>query len=106
VKDDAADHLHVEVAHADGTFAGFANDGEGFGQDGVEGSFFCGITLVCVFYSFDRGGNALAELGGFGAESFIGECLDFGFETVDLRDKGHETLDGAFVAGAKDFRYD
>ena len=42
VEDDAADQLDVEVAHPDGAFAGFADDGEGLGQDGVEGGFFGG----------------------------------------------------------------
>ena len=32
----AADHLDVEMAHAEDTLAGFADDGEGFGQQVVE----------------------------------------------------------------------
>ncbi len=40
VQDDAADHLDVEVAHLHGALAGFADDGEGLGQDVVEGGFF------------------------------------------------------------------
>ena len=51
-------------------------------------------------------GDALAELDGLGAELLVGERLDGGLEGVDLRDDGHEALDGAFVTGAKDFGYD
>ena len=32
----AADQLHIEVAHAEHTLAGFAHHGKGFGQDLVE----------------------------------------------------------------------
>ncbi len=35
----SADELDVEVTHAYGALAGFADDGEGLGQDGVEGGF-------------------------------------------------------------------
>ena len=43
VEDHAADHLDVEVAHADGARAGFADDGEGFGKDVVERGLFGGV---------------------------------------------------------------
>jgi len=63
VEDDAADHLNVEVAHLDGALAGFTDDGEGFGQDVVEGGLFGGDALVFVFRdifdAFDGGGDAL-----------------------------------------------
>ena len=39
VEDHAADHLDVEVAHADDAAAGFADYGEGFGEDVVEAAF-------------------------------------------------------------------
>ena len=92
----------------DGALAGFADDGEGFGEDVVEGGLFGGDALVLfrgVFDAFERGGDALAELGGLGAELLVGERLDGGLEVVDLLDERHEALDGAFVAGAKDFSY-
>ena len=37
VQDHAADQLHVEVAHVEDAAAGFADDGEGFDQEVVEG---------------------------------------------------------------------
>ncbi len=105
MKDDAADELDVEVAHLDGALAGFADDGEGFGEDVVEGGLFGGDALVGIFNAFDGGGDALAEFDGPGAEGLVGEGLHGGLEGVNLRDDGHEPLDGAFVAGAKDLSY-
>ena len=49
VEDDAADQLDVEVTHLDGALAGFADDGEGLGEDVVEGGLFGGDALVLVF---------------------------------------------------------
>ena len=110
VEDHAADQLDVEVAHADGALAGFADDGEGFGQDGVEGGLFGGDALVGVLWGVGMfamaAGDALAELGGLVAQLLVGERLDGRLERVDLRDGRHEALDGAFVTGAKDFCYD
>ncbi len=109
MEDDAADELHVEVTHLHGAFAGFADDGEGLGHDGVEGGLFGGDALVCIFRSvldtFNGVGDTLAELDGLGAELVVGERLNRGLERVNLRDNRHETLDGAFVAGTKDFSY-
>jgi hypothetical protein len=105
VKDDAADELDVEVTHLDGALAGFADDGEGFREDGVEGGLFGGDSLVGVVDPFEGSGDPLAELGGLGAQGLVGECLHGGLEVVNLPDERHEALDGAFVAGAKDLSY-
>ncbi len=106
VEDDTADHLHVEVTHLDGAFAGFADNGKGFGQDVVEGLLFGGDALVGVRDAFEGGGDSLAEFGGLGAELFVGEHLNRRLEVVNLLNERHEALDGAFVAGAKDLSYD
>ncbi len=58
VQDHAADELHVEVPHVEHAAPGFADDREGFGQDGVE-----------RFAATDP----LAELGGLGAELIVGQ---------------------------------
>ncbi len=95
VEDHAADELDVEVAHADGAAAGFADDGEGFGEDGVEGGLFGGVDGVEVVLGAIGGvellggdgvGYALAEFGGLGAELVVGERLHGGLEGVDLLD--------------------
>ncbi len=107
VEDDADDELDVKVSHTDGTFAGFADDGESFGEDGVEGGFLGGVALVSVLRGVgdacDGVGDALTELGGLVTELRVRESLDGRLEGVNLRDYGLNALDGAFVAGAKDF---
>ena len=57
----AADQLHVEMALAEGALCGFANGGEGFGNE-----------------FFERGAvlDALLECLGAGAQSLVGELLD------------------------------
>ncbi len=103
VEDHAADHLDVKVAHADDTAAGFANDGEGFGKDVVEGGFLGGGDLLGVGEAFDGFGDALLELGGPGAELLVGELLEGVFMAVDLGEDGEHAFDGALVGGAEDF---
>ena len=48
VEDHAANHLDIEVAHADNAAAGFADDSEGFGEEFVEDGFFGGDEVVGV----------------------------------------------------------
>ncbi len=68
VQHHAADHLDVEVAHADDATAGFAHDGEGFGQEVVEGGLFGGGDLLRVGQAVRAPGDAGFELGGFGLQ--------------------------------------
>ena len=103
VEGHAADHLDVEVAHADDAAAGFADDGEGFGEEVVEDGFFGGDEGVGVGNTFGGGGDAGAEFDGFGGELGVGELLGGLVKTVDLSEHGEHTFDGAFVAGAEDF---
>ena len=107
VEDDAADHLDVEVAHLDGALAGFADDGEGFGEDGVEGGLFGGDALVGIFECLRwrrrcAGGIRRSWRGVGSSES----AWMAGSKALIWRDDRHEALDGAFVAGAKDLSYD
>ncbi len=95
-------HLDVEVAHADGALAGFADDGEGFRQEVVEGGAFRGVNLVLVGKAVDRGGDARLEFGGFVAEFFVGERQEGGLEAIDLLEERLHLFDGALVAGAED----
>ena len=103
VEGHAADHLDVEVAHADGAAAGFADDGEGFGEELVEDGFFGSDTLLVVGDAFEGGGDAGAEFDGLSGELFVGEGLGGFVEAVDLGEHGKHALDGAFVGGAEDF---
>ena len=86
VQDDAADQLHVEVAHVEEAAAGFADHGEGFDEQVVEGR-----ALGQFYLEFD----------GFGGQVDIGELLDGRFQVVDGGDDGLNGLDFALVFGAK-----
>ena len=97
----AADQLHIEVAHADDAAASFADHGEGFGQEIVEGSFFCGVNLLTVGEPFERFLDAGLELGRLPLELVIGQALDRIIEAVDLGEGRKKALDGAFVGGTK-----
>ena len=68
VQHHAADHLHVEVAHAMNPSPGFANHREGFHQEVVQ-----------------RGAvrKPLAEFIRLGLQRFVAELLDLRFERVD-----------------------
>ena len=110
VEDVAAEELDVEVAHADGALAGFADDGKGLGEDFVEGGFFGGVDGGAVFVGAvsgvevrPGGFDAGLEFGGFASEFVVGEGGGGGVEGVDLLDGGEEALDGALVGGAEDF---
>ena len=70
VEDHAADELHVEVTEAEDAAGGFADGGEGFGQQVVERG---------------AGGQAFAELGRLGGEGGVGQGSHAGLEGVDLR---------------------
>ena len=93
----------------DGAPAGLADDGEGLGKDVVEGGLLGGAgALGCAFFGGidvfggDGRGDALAELAGLGAQLVVGERLNGGLQSIDLRDGGKQALDRAFVTGAKD----
>ena len=106
VQHHAADQLHVEVAHLHGAPAGLADDGEGLGQDLVEGCVFGGPDLIGVGDSFELGRDPGPELNGLVAQLLIGELLDLRLEGIDLGDHRRELLDGALVRGAENFGKD
>jgi len=91
MQDDPADQLHVEVPHVQHAAAGLADHREGLDQQVV-----------------DRGAvrDALAELGGPGAQLLVGERLDLGLAAVDGLDERTDPLQLAFVLRADDFGED
>ncbi len=91
VEDNAADQLHVEMAHVQEAAAGFADHGESFNQQVVEGRAL---------------GQLFLELDGLGGEVDIGELLDGWFQVVDGGDEGLNGLDFARVFGAKNLGQD
>jgi len=76
--------LAVPVEHA---LADFANDGEHFGEDVVEG--------LAV-------GQALLQPSGAGLQGRIVQLLDFGLERVDRFDRRVQRLDKTVVGGPED----
>ncbi len=95
VQDHAADQLHVEVAHAQRPLRRLAADGECLRQQVLEslGEFLAGGRLA---------GDALAELGGLGAQRVVRQRLEFGLERVDLRDGASVLLQEPLIATAED----
>ncbi|MDT4824207.1 hypothetical protein FQZ97_574510 [compost metagenome] len=88
VQGDTAQHLHIEVAHAEHPLAGLAHDGEGFGQQVVQG---CALSV------------AGTEFLGFGRQLLIGERGDLGLEPVDLGYQLAILLKQPVVAAAYEF---
>ena len=91
VQHHAADQLHVEMAHVDEAAAGFADHGEGFDQQVVDGG-----ALRDVFFESD----------GFGGQIDVRQLAELGLELVDGSHRGQHAFDLALVLGAKDFRQD
>ena len=90
VEDDAADELDVEVPHVQHAAAGFAHDGERFGDQVVERR--------------RRLASRCAELGGLASELVVGQALGLGFLGIDLGDERPNALQLAVVCRADNFR--
>src|SRR5690606_13652434 len=86
MKDDAADQLHVEVAHAEHALRGFTHGSESFGKDVVER-----LAL----------GKLLAELVRLGGQLGIRESLELGLQRVDLGDDLLERANVTVVGGSE-----
>ena len=87
VQGDAADELHIEVAHAQSPLAGFAGDGEGFRQQ-----------LVQAFPAREP----LPELGGLGAQLAVVQRAAGLSEGVDAGHDGAHALEIALIGAAED----
>ena len=91
VQHHAADQLDVEMAHVEDAAAGFADHGEGFDQQVVEGG-----ALGDFFFEFD----------GLGGQVDIRQLAHGGFEVADGGHRGQHRLDLALVFGAEYFGQD
>ena len=81
-----ADHLHVEMAHAQRPLAGFADNSEGFGQQGFE--------------RFPLG-HARLELSRLAAQLIVRKRADARLQRIDLTHSRHIPLDQPIVAAAE-----
>ena len=88
MQDHAADHLHVEMALADGALGGFAHGGKGRHQDVVE--------RLAV-------GQLLLEGVGAGAQGLIRERRDFRLERIDFSDARQIGADRPLIGGPEQF---
>ena len=89
VQREAADELHVEVAHLERAARGFADDGETFGREVDERRAF---------------GQPFAEFDGLGREGLVAQCLQRGLESSRLAHRRFIAFDDAIVATAKEPR--
>jgi hypothetical protein len=83
VQDHAADELHVEVAHAEGSLCSLAVDRKGFDQQVVE--------RRALF-------EPLAEFDGLAREIFVAEQCDRRFEFIDTHRPLSQACDFAVVS--------
>jgi hypothetical protein len=88
VQHDAADELHVEVAHANGALAGLAHDREGVGQNVIKRRAVLQLLL---------------ELGGHAFEVIVGERVYLVFKPVDTVHERADALEVALIGIAKHF---
>ncbi len=82
----AADHLHVEMAQAQGPHAGLTNAGECFRQQ-----FFQGFARL----------KALPEFRGLALQFFVGESLYRRFEVIDLTNRAAQFGDHPLITAAE-----
>ena len=86
VQYDAADHLLVEMTHAEHTLAGFTHHGKSFGQQIVEGL----TSLVAV-----------TEFGGLGTQGLIAQGSDATLQLIDGIDRLVHALQQAIITAAE-----
>ena len=104
MQDHPADELDIEVSHLDGAPAGFADYGEGFGQDLVEGGTLGRFDVFGVSEALKLGGDARAEVGRLGPKLFIRQLFHLRLKGADLGNNGNQLFDDPLVGGAKYFR--
>ena len=115
VQYDAADKLHIEMAHVKHAAARLADDSESLDKDFVEGFvehlgalFFELLDAIRIGVRLVRNRaeaflDAAAEFVSFGAQLLVRELLHLGLEHVHSLDARHQTLDFALVSGAENF---
>ncbi len=87
VEGNSSDDLHIEVRLLERSRSGFAHEGEGLREEGVEGRSLLSLSLEFMDCFFDVG---------------VGELLCFGSECGGFFEKGFEGFDSAFVCGAEE----
>ena len=88
MQDHAADHLNIEVAHAEGADGAFANDREGLFKDVVQ-------ALAII--------EAASEFVCLGLQFAVRERLHLGLQRVDPLDALAHRLDLSVIRGTEHF---
>ena len=103
MQDHAADHLHIEVTHADNAAAALAHDSKGLRQQVVENALLRGRNRV--FTVILHGGDGFRyprlECGSLASQFVIRKRLQRGLESSNFIDNGKQPLHDALVAGAE-----
>ena len=103
MQNDAADQLHVEVAHAGRADAGFSNDRKSFGQNLVEDFSFASLAFFFVSRVSDGLLHSLFENRGARAQFVVGKRLHRRFECVDLLDQRCNRFQKPLITAAENF---
>ena len=99
----AADHLHIKVAHPGRTHAGFAHHRESFRQDLVEYLLLAILAIVFIARVFNGVGNPRLVFRRFLAQLFVSKLLDGWLKLVDPGNQGVDSLQESFVTAAENF---
>ncbi len=83
MQNNAADHLHIEVAHAGRALAGFADQGKRLRQDFVQRFLFAILAIVFVARVFDGVGDLCLEESRALAHLVVGKFLNLRLEFID-----------------------
>ena len=103
MQNNAADHLHIEVAHAGRALARFADQGKRLRQDFIQRVLLTTFAIVFVGLVLDRLGNLLFEAFGALPQLVIGKRLDLRFPLVNLPNNWTNALQKSLVTAAKNF---
>src|SRR5512132_3650247 len=84
MQDDAADQLHIEMAHSGRTHARFSDDSKSFRQDLIERFLFAALALIQISYIGDSALQLLLKLRSAGAQLFVRQLFYSRLKFVDL----------------------
>ncbi len=84
MQNDAADQLHVEMAHAGGAHAGFSDDRKSLRQNLVKRLSFARLRSSLICYAGDGLLQLLLKLRRAGAQLFVRQLLYRRLKIIDL----------------------
>jgi hypothetical protein len=103
MEDEAADKLHVEMAHPCGTHARFSDGRKRCGHQLVKDSLLFALAVFLVARISDGARHALLKLCGACAQLFIRKLFNGWLKLVDAPDDGLNGFKITLVAAAENF---